>query len=185
MIAIGCATTDERAFRAAGARTIGVLDEGSSLLLRRHRYDSIDVAYNDMLAVAAQREDMEAVVLVHQDALTQGGRGAMARIRALLATSPDVAVVGAVDDGSPRELQAVTGTLVVLSPWAVRNLRFDPTVGGSADASAEDISLQARAAGRRVVAAPLGISRASRPAEPAERRRELGAAVALRRKWEL
>ncbi len=185
MFAIGCATTDERAFRAGGAQTMQILDEGSSLLLRRHRYDSIDRPYNEMLASAATRDDLEAMVLVHQDAVVDGDGHVLARVRRLLAASPDVAVLGSAEQDRPREVEAVGGTLLVLSAWAVRNLRFDPQLGGSIDASAHDISLQARASGRRVVGAPLGLSRAWRPAAPAEQRSDLSALASLRRKWDL
>jgi hypothetical protein len=182
MIAIACATTDERAFRAAGAPTIETLDEGNSLLLRQHHHESVDVPYNAMLATAAARDDLEAIAFVHQLALVDDDGDALTRVRGLLAADPTIAVVGALDAGRPREVTAVPGTLVVLSPWAARNLRFDQSAGGSPDTSARDISLQARAAGRRVVGARLGVSRAWRPATPAERRRELRSMVALGRR---
>jgi hypothetical protein len=183
MIAIGCATDDERAFRAGAARTIEAIDDGSSLLLRRHRYESIDVPYNEMLAVAAARDDLEAVVLVHQDAFVEVRQDIPARIRGLLEASPEVAVAGALEGGDPRELTLAHGTLLVLSAWAARELRFDPAVGGSADASANDISLQARTHGRRVIGAQFGVGRLCHKRDPAGRRRELSAMVALRRKW--
>jgi hypothetical protein len=182
MIAIGCATTDERAFRAAGALTVEALDEGSSLLLRRHRYESVAVAYNEMLAAARDRDDLEAVVLVHQDAVVEDGRDVLADVREILAASEEVAVVWALDGGRPGEVPPVSGTLLALSPWAARNLRFDPAAAASPDTSALDVALQARAAGRRAVGAPLEVSRAWSPAAPAARRRELHAMVELRRR---
>ncbi len=52
------------------------------------------------------------------------------------------------------EVDALYGFLLVLSPWAVRTLRFDETLstGHGFDV---DLCLQARAAGRRVVTADL------------------------------
>lgn len=55
---------------------------------------------------------------------------------------------------APREVDAVDGLLMVLSPWAVRSLRFDESLalGHGFDI---DYCLQARAAGRKVVTADL------------------------------
>lgn len=184
MIAFGCATTDERAFRAGGARAIEAIDEGDSLLLRRHRYDSIDVPLNDMMATAASLHELEALVLVHQDAVLETPGGLLESIRDLFGADRSVAVIWGAEPSSARgEGEEPTATLLALSPWAVRNLRFDPDMGGSADASAHDVALQARAAGYRALALPLAVSRSSAPQEPLLRRRELEARVELRRKW--
>ena len=53
---------------------------------------------------------------------------------------------------APREVDAVDGLLMVLSPWAVRNLRFDEALalGHGYDV---DFCFQARAAGRKIVTA--------------------------------
>ena len=55
---------------------------------------------------------------------------------------------------APREVDVVDGLLMVLSPWAVRNLRFDEALalGHGYDV---DYCFQARAAGRQVVTADL------------------------------
>lgn len=56
----------------------------------------------------------------------------------------------------PGEVEVVDGRLMVLSPWAVRNLRFDETLphGYGFDV---DLCLQARSAGRRVVVGDLHV----------------------------
>lgn len=56
------------------------------------------------------------------------------------------------------EVDAVDGFLMVLSPWAVRNLRFDESMlhGYGADV---DLCFQARSAGRTVVVADLRATR--------------------------
>jgi hypothetical protein len=61
---------------------------------------------------------------------------------------PPYAHTGAVD--------SVDGVLIVMSPWAVRNLRFDESIGGLHGYDL-DICLQARAAGKQVVAADLRV----------------------------
>lgn len=57
---------------------------------------------------------------------------------------------------APAEVEAVDGFLLALSPWAVRNLRFDErlALGHGYDV---DLCLQARGAGRRVVTADLRV----------------------------
>jgi hypothetical protein len=57
---------------------------------------------------------------------------------------------------APGEVDAVDGFLLVLSPWAVRNVRFDEglVLGTGFEL---DYCLQVRAAGRKVVAADLGV----------------------------
>jgi len=54
----------------------------------------------------------------------------------------------------PAEVEAVDGQLLVLSPWAVRNLRFDEGLMLNYGFDV-DFCLQARGAGRRVVVADL------------------------------
>ena len=55
----------------------------------------------------------------------------------------------------PAEVETVDGQLMALSPWAVRNVRFDEALllGYGFDL---DYCLQVRAAGRKVIAAELG-----------------------------
>jgi hypothetical protein len=57
-------------------------------------------------------------------------------------------------DMTPGEVEAVDGFVMVLSPWAVRNIRFDESLvhGHGFDV---DYCFQVRAAGRKVVVAPL------------------------------
>jgi hypothetical protein len=58
----------------------------------------------------------------------------------------------------PAEVDAVDGDLMALSPWAVRNLRFDEelVLGFGYDV---DYCLRAREAGRNVLTAPIGAVR--------------------------
>jgi hypothetical protein len=57
---------------------------------------------------------------------------------------------------APGEVDAVDGFLLVLSPWAVRNLRFDEGLFlGTGFES--DFCMQARAAGRKVLAADFAV----------------------------
>lgn len=55
---------------------------------------------------------------------------------------------------SPVEVEAIDGSLMVISAWAVRNLRFDESLGPRYGYD-YDLCMQARAAGRKVVVANL------------------------------
>jgi Glycosyltransferase like family len=111
VIAFGSATTNEREYRAYAAPTVERLAEADSLLMRRHGCDSIHQPYNEMLAEAAEHDDLEAVVLLHQDVSIEDDLF-LPRVRALLAASDDVAVIGSAGarnvsglawwEGSPR-----------------------------------------------------------------------------------
>lgn len=93
MIAFGCATTSEEEYLAYAAPSVQRVAEPDSLVMRRHGYDSIHAPYNEMLAEAAAREDLEAVVLLHQDVAIDDD-AFLAKLRELLAASEDVAVIG-------------------------------------------------------------------------------------------
>lgn len=216
MIAFGCATTDERQYRAHAAPSIERVAEDDSVLMRRHGCGSIHEPYNEMLDEVAERKDLEAVVLLHQD-LSIDDEGFMAKVRGILAASPDVAIIGAagargvtglawwegseshgqfdspvlVPGGSRmvysrgvHEVDSVDGMLLVLSAWAVRELRFDHDLAGPLDGYDMDLCLQARARGRRVVAGGLEVSHYTTYEGFFDRRRWMQAAVALQRKWE-
>lgn len=84
-----------------------------------------------------------------------------------------------------HEVEAVDGMLLVLSPWAVRELRFDGDLAGPLDGYDIDLCLQARSRGKRVVAGGLDVSHHSTYDRFFARRRWIRAAVAVQRKWDL
>jgi hypothetical protein len=59
--------------------------------------------------------------------------------------------------GPPAEVETLDGQLLVLSPWAVRNLRFDESLTLSIGYDL-DLCLAARGAGRRVLVADLPVT---------------------------
>lgn len=183
MIAFGCATTDELEFRKGAGAAIEAVAEPGSLLMRRQGWPSLDLPYNAMTAEAAARDDLEALALVHED-FAFAGTDFLARVRALLAADPEIAVIGTAPLGQPREVELIGGELIVLSAWACAELRFDPALAGSRDALAADVSLAARARGKRALAADLGAAATKFP-PPSARRRQVRAGAALRRKWNL
>jgi SAM-dependent methyltransferase len=145
---------------------------------------SIFVAYNEVLDAVRERDDLEALVLLHEDTeilaphLPDIVRGHFA--------DPGVAILGTIGargvtglswwdaperfggivetrgllhftDGA-HDVDTVDGLFLALSPWAVRELRFDEDSYTGFDAYDADICAQARAAGRRVVAEELPIA---------------------------
>jgi hypothetical protein len=160
---------------------------------------SIFRAYNLLLEQAASHDDLEALVLVHQDVEIVDPQFC-SKLRKTL-SDPDVGVagsVGALDarsmawwEGSVTwasfshryyeygggelpafamdtdripsqpyarqgEVETLDGVLLALSPWAVRALRFDESLGRFHGYDL-DLCLQVRAAGRKVMTADLKI----------------------------
>jgi hypothetical protein len=170
---------------------------------------SIHEAYNEALDHFAQADDLEALVLLHED-VELLDRDFCARVRTALA-EPGVAIVGAVgargvrtlawwegeiagrahetrgvvDGGfADRDVDALDGLLLVLSPWAVRNLRCDTRTFTGFHAYDADLCFQARAAGRRVVVAELNLFHHTKGGY-GDADAFAAADAAFRRKWEL
>jgi len=137
---------------------------------------SIFKAYNEMLEAFAGKPGLEALVLLHDDVELRDDEFC-AKVRARLA-DPDIAVIGAIGarsvtslswwegegfgraeetrglvtfGGGCHDVEMVDGLLLVLSPWAVENLRFDGRRFAGFHGYDADICFQARAAGKRVV----------------------------------
>jgi len=165
----------------------------SLVLAQRAAAGSIFRNYNLLCDRAADRDDLEALVLLHQDAELVDA-DFCDRIRRALA-DPDVAIVGCAGSLDPRgiawwegsvtwagflhrfeelgggeipaltwdpddipayaetgEVDTVDGFAMALSPWAVRELRFDESLG-ALHGYDFDFCMQAKAAGRKVVTA--------------------------------
>jgi hypothetical protein len=198
MIAFGCSIMSpdvyER-FAGAGVRRVA---EADSALFPYSAAGSIFRTYNLILERAAALDDLEALVLLHQDAEIVDP-DFCAKLRAVL-RDPEVGVIGCVgaigarsigwweaavtwgafveryaeasgarapalnwNDGllppSARsgEVDVVDGFLLALSPWTVRNMRFDESLGTLVHGHDVDLCLQVRAAGRKVMVADLDV----------------------------
>ncbi len=143
---------------------------------------SIHEAYNEALEHFAGYDDLGALVLLHEDCELLDP-DFCARVRAALA-DPAVAIAGPVGargvtglawwegeicgraeetrgvvEGDRRDcdVDALDGLLLVLSPWAVRNLRLDTGTFSGFHAYDVDLCFAARAAGRAVRTAPLNV----------------------------
>ena len=192
MIAFGSSVTAPHAYERCARRGFHLAREPDSKLIAQPAAGSIYRSYNLILDQAAACDDLEALVLAHQDVeivdpyFCQKVRGALSH--------PEVGVVGCVgaigvrsiawwegavtwasfvhrypelgggefpsltwnsDDLPPYarkgEADTVDGLLMVLSPWVVRNLRFDESLGLALHGYDFDLCLQVRAAGRKVM----------------------------------
>jgi hypothetical protein len=193
VIAFASSITDPAAYERCAAPGIRLVAEPDSEVIANAAAGSIFRSYNLILDMVAEREDLEALVLLHQDT-ELASPGFCATVRAAL-SDPDVAVVGCVGavgvrsiawwEGSVTwaafthrypelgggelpalswdrdevpsyahlgEVDTVDGFALVLSPWAVRNVRFDESLG-QLHGYDFDYCLQVRAAGRKVVTA--------------------------------
>jgi hypothetical protein len=193
MIAFGCPITQPESYERYAKPGIDAVAEPGASVFAYRAMSSIFRSYNLILDQAAAVDDLEALVLVHQD--TELVDPAFcATVRQTFA-DPEVAVAGCIGalgvrsiawwEGSVTwasfihryhelgggdlpgfawsagdrppyartgEVDVVDGFLLVLSPWAVRNLRFDESLGEFHGYDV-DFCLQARAAGRKVVTA--------------------------------
>ena len=191
MIAFGSSITKPHVYQSCAEPGVRRAAEADSAILALPSIGSICRSYNAILDQAAAHEDLEALVLVHQDTEIVDP-DFCDKTRAAL-SDPDVAVVGCVgavgvrsiawwegsvslasfshrhddhgggdlpgfswdwDEAPPYarvgEVDTVDGFLLVLSPWAVRNVRFDESLG-RLHGYDFDYCLQVRAAGRKVI----------------------------------
>jgi hypothetical protein len=196
MIAFGCPITDTTAYARYAEPGIKLAAEPDSETLTYLSPDSIFRAYNLFCDKAAAFDELEALVLIHQDAEI-ADPGFCDKVRAALA-DPEVAIAGCTGAVGVRsiaywegavtwashthrfeelggselpgiswpeeipsytrtgEVDTIDGVLIVMSPWAVRSLRFDESLGNLHGYDL-DICLQARAAGKKVVTADLRV----------------------------
>jgi hypothetical protein len=174
-----CVASPEKfaAFAAPGLRRVM---EPDSALAELTTDTSIHEAYNEALEYFAGIEGLEALVLLHEDTELLDA-DFCDRVREAFA-DPAVAMVGAIGargvqglawwEGSmagrvvetrgvvsgpldPPDVDALDGLLLVLSPWAVANMRCDTTTFSGFHAYDVDLCFQARDAGKRVTVAEL------------------------------
>jgi hypothetical protein len=226
MIVYGCAVTDADAFARyaePGLRALTDADPEAEMIALAS-VGTIFRNYNLLRERVSGRDDLEALVLVHQDAEVIDP-DCSAKIRTAL-TDPDVAIVGCAGAVGVRsiawwegavtwasfthryeemgggeipgvswrepdtpgyartgEVDAVDGFVMALSPWAVRELRFDESLG-TRHGYDIDLCLQARAAGKKVVTADLKVVHHHSLELVADPERWVESHMALAAKWD-
>ncbi len=195
MIAFGTAVTKPTDYSRYAEPGIRLAAEPDSKVLIVQEQGSIFENYNRLLEQAAACEDLEALVLIHQDAEIVDP-GFCEKLRRAL-RDPEVGVVGCVGAigvrsiawwegsvtwasfvhrGEPGEefpslswdpadlppfarlgeVDTVDGFVLGLSPWTVRNIRFDESLG-QLHGYDFDYCLQVREAGQKVVTADFRV----------------------------
>lgn len=193
MLIFGCSITKPDVFERCAAPGLRRVMEADSVLDAGPASGSIFASYNALLDRHACRPDLEALVLVHQDAeLVDADFGRI--VRDALA-DPAVGVVGCAGAVGVRsiawweasvtcasfvnryeehgagdlasfswaweeapayarlgEVETLDGFVLVLSPWAAQNIRFDESLGAFHGYDL-DFCLQVRAAGRKALTA--------------------------------
>jgi hypothetical protein len=198
MIVFGCSITAPDVYARCAERGFHLVAEPDSEVVANAAAGSLFRSYNLIRNMVAQRDDLEALVLVHQDAEIIDP-AFCAKLRAAL-QDPDVGVVGCVGaidvrniawwEGSVTwasfthryrefgggeipsltwlekdlpgyartgEVDTLDGFVLALSPWAVRNVRFDEDLGLQIHGYDLDYCLQVREAGRKVVTADFKV----------------------------
>jgi GT2 family glycosyltransferase len=182
MIAFASCVGSPEKFREYAQPGLRLACEPDSLVAEVTTRHSIFDAYNEVLDAFADCDDLEALVLLHED-LEIVDHGFCAKVRKRLA-DPEVAIMGVIGARDPRglawweadgrgrcletrglvdfgggshDVDVVDGLLMVLSPWAVVNLRFDSDRFSGFHAYDLDLCLQARAAGKRVVVDEIAV----------------------------
>jgi hypothetical protein len=197
MIVFGCSITSPEVYSRCAERGFRLAAEPDSEVIAHAAAGSIFRSYNLLMDTVAEREDLEALVLVHQDAEIVSPDFCVKLRQAL--TDPEVGVAGCVGaigvrsiawwEGSVTwasfthrygelgggelpafawngseippyartgEVDTVDGFVLALSPWTVRNIRFDESLG-QLHGYDFDFCLQVRAAGRKVVTADFKV----------------------------
>jgi GT2 family glycosyltransferase len=223
MIAFGVAVTEPAVYDRFAAPGIRRAAEPDSRVFADQATDSLFRNYNRILEQARAQDDLEALVLVHQDVEIVEADLA-ARVRAAL-SDLDVAIVGCVgavgvrqptwwkgtvswaafshhyeefgggefdslswrpEAGpshlAPGEVDAIDGLAMVLSPWAVRELRFDESLG-QFHGYDFDICMQARTAGKKVVTADFRVIHHHSLELISDPEEWIGAYIRLAEKW--
>jgi hypothetical protein len=198
VIVLAASITDPATYRRAAEPGFRLAAEPGTEILATAAAGSIFRSYNLIMDLAAERPDLEALVLAHQDAEIRSP-DALATIRAAL-RDPDVGVVGVVGAVGARsiawwegsvtwasfthvydelgggevpalswtgqelpafartgEVDTIDGFFMALSPWVVRNVRFDESLG-QLHGYDFDLCLQVRSAGRKVVTADVKVA---------------------------
>jgi hypothetical protein len=192
MIIFACSITNPQVYKDCAQRGIRISAEPDSEVMANAAAGSIFRSYNLILDLAAARDDLDALVLLHQDAEITDPAFCGKLRRAL--SDPEVGVVGCVGaigvrsiawwegsvtwasfihrygelgggdipafafngDETPAyartgEVDTIDGFVMGLSPWVVRNIRFDESLGSQLHGYDFDFCLQVRDAGRKVV----------------------------------
>src|SRR3954451_3861689 len=113
MIAFGCSITKPDQFRRCAEPGIRRAAEADSVRYELPAVGSISRSYNALLDRAAEHDELEALILLHQDAEIVDA-DVCAKVRAALA-DPDVGIVGCVGALDVRSIAWWEGSVTLAS----------------------------------------------------------------------
>lgn len=175
MLAFGVCIGSEEKYRAYAQQGLRRCAAPGAPIAECRESTSIFAAYNEILDAFANTADLEGLALLHEDVELRDPLFEE-KVRLALADE-EVAVVGVIGarsvsslawwegegrgrcaerrglidfGGGSHDVDTLDGLLLVLSPWAVRTLRFDDVTFRGFHGYDADICFQARAAHRRV-----------------------------------
>jgi len=175
MLAYGVCVGSEQKYQTCARPGLRAFAAPDAPVAECRNAESIFSAYNQILDAFADNSELDGLVLLHEDVQLRD-TAFEAKVREALGDET-VAVIGVIGarnvtslawweaEGRGRcaetrgivdfgvredDVDVVDGLLLVLSPWAVRTLRFDEEAFCGFHGYDADICLQARAAGRRV-----------------------------------
>lgn len=152
MIAFATVVGDPEKYATYAQHSLSLFAEPESVIVTIDDQQSMFAAYNEVLDAIGEMENIEALVLLHEDVTFRNPK-LCDRIREALSQHPDVAVFGVVGatettgigwwDGKIfgrvqetratvagergfNEVEIVDGLCMILSPWAIKNLRYNP-----------------------------------------------------------
>lgn len=155
MIVYGACVANEAKYQASKAAILEHCGP-SSRLLRTSSNRSIAEAYNELIRQVREQDDVEALVLLHEDVEILEDRFEN-KLRDLITSRPDVGVIGAIGgrnvtslkwwqgtvvgrvfegrgimQGRERsgDVDSVDGFMLVLTPATFRTLEFDENISG-------------------------------------------------------
>jgi Glycosyltransferase like family len=181
MIAFATAVSDRRTYTEVALPGIERVADPGALIVSRRGRGSVQRPYNEMMDVAAARDDLEALVLIHQD-LELLDDSLPERVRRAF-EEPDVGLLGVLGarlsklhiwltperpfgyaiGPNPRKLKnphissgvhevdILDGALIVAAPWVVRAIRFDERLSTHFHGYDIDISRRVAAHGGKIV----------------------------------
>ncbi len=191
VVTFGCSIIAPDVYERHAKRGFERAAEPDSPIFAYAASGSVARSYNLLFEAASKLPELQALVLVHEDAEIVDP-AFCPKLRQLL-SDPGVGVVGCVgarqvsdlawwdgqatrssmsyhydelgggelrwppDTAPPGEVDALYGVMLAFSPWVVRNLRFDESIG-MLHGYDVDICRKARRAGLKVVAAELEVA---------------------------
>jgi hypothetical protein len=212
MIAFATAVSDRSIYERVALPGMERVVEADSIVLTREGHDTIRRPYNEMMDALVDRQDLEALVLLHQD-LELLDDSLLGRLRREF-RKPDVGLLGVLGARlsrlhiwltpdrpfgyaigpnpkklrnahislGPHEVDIIDGALIAMAPWVVRAIRFDERLSNHFHGYDIEISRRVAAHGGKVICDDIPCHHRTTLTTDYDAQRAAG--VALARAWD-